>query len=727
MDEFRFRAVGTPDVASKSAALGKWSDPPTEHSRDWVWETAGGVWDSVRGTAHAVCLPPAPRQRLLAAAVCPRRPALNGPIARMGRDMTATRMLNAAPPPVQRLSILLLAVPLIVWTATWLDWRLAVPLTAALLHPLVRLCRGPWREWARPFQPALGLLAALFALTSVPGGINWVSGDFWDFHALLRALADGPWPSALDASLYPEPVLMRRYMGWYLWPAMTARPFGGAALSVIVPLYMTACGWLALALLCGNRTPREAFPGGLVFLGSWGMYLAMWIVGNLVEVHEQHLWGTVYLPRFGHWFAAALQPHHWLPAVLGATLAVQTASSAATRTHRMPILVPAVVFWSPWATAGLIPVGLWWLHRRRGDFRPADLAAALPATLVAGVCVSAYLLSGATDFYRGWLWTHLKPVDVLLWMALPLITAAPHAYLLWDRDNAVPASLRRLAFGMLLVVPLWHMGSVNDWTPNTLLVPATVLGMAWLNRLWRWGRDNRGGAVGLVLFVACLQLAGHLLWSTTYDNQTLPNYAEPPRHDELALAWQAENVAPPCAPRTGAHAAGRRPAAWATGAGAPGPLRTQPVAVGRPRPDSERSLRLPSRSHAADCRRGGCRQGLRDLDLRGTLRVEPGRRSVPDAPVPSERNPSADGGDAGSKRNFRRTAPAHTAGQRGLPQTGCGILRFACNRARPPGPSARGGTPLTPIPCPRPPCPNRACRHPQPTLREPRPAFAPHA
>ena len=375
----------------------------------------------------------------------------------------------------------------------------------------------------------------------MPGGVNWVSPDYLDFQALLSALTEKPWPVLFEATLYEEPVLMRRYMGWYLWPATLARPFGTVALSVLTPLWMAACLYLILYLACKGYRRVEQPWLAFVFLGSWGVYALETACLSWVDKQAPNALVTVDYSTATHWLSHGLGPHHWVPTVLMTIVCVREPERIRSQPWLAVVMV-GVLFWSPLALAALVPLLLWLLWPVYNT--PALRAPGLLLGLASGLVLLNYLASGTLEVHRGWLWTLLDAEGALWWWMPILVRTLPHVYLLWwDDGNRIPRPLRFLSVGLLLVLPLWVVGEANDWLQYAVLVPGAVLGMAWMDRVVRWGREGRPWHFLASLLLCVLHLVGSFIMFG-FDNRTLPTYTAEARHTDVSVMWQAENIAP---------------------------------------------------------------------------------------------------------------------------------------------------------------------------------------
>ena len=430
-------------------------------------------------------------------------------------------------PVLHRLAIVYLMLPVVVWLVGWFEWWLGIPAAALLGCALRRPLSGSWRPRAPSAAEvaALAVAAGVVMMTAAGGVFDVENPDWTEHRATLLDLGRYPWPTYLPDPLAvwrPAPVgeapapppLLRYYLGWHMAPGLVAHWFGPAALSWAVPLWTWAGVALVMLLFtrgCRGRAVAVALLVFFVFsgmdlvrvpvLGGWE-WIESFTEGRGWQALLYHEWGLVKVEsrvRTLMW-----TPQHFLPAGLYALLCLQL--------RRQPrflavlgVLLAAAPFWSAFVAVGLLPL-LVVLVRENGVrpfLRWPNLCLAGP---LFGLVV-LYLTSGTMDFPRGWVWEVYDWLRLARRLPVFYLTEFLLLALLW----VVRPALRREPFfiagvATLLLLPLYHYGSVNDLQMRGSL-PALFL-LSWLcadtiarrgGAVVRHGGYRRAAFAGLVL------------------------------------------------------------------------------------------------------------------------------------------------------------------------------------------------------------------------------------
>ena len=446
-----------------------------------------------------------------------------------------------------RCALLLLVLPLPIWMVTWLDLWLAVPLAMGGMALLIRACRGPWRHWRAEASPGLLLAAGGLALFSSVGGY-WIDAWLRNVHAtILVGLVREPWPVWVDTLLpTPQEALLRRYLAWYVWPALAGRLWGPAVLDWLVPLYQWAGAALALHVVA-HGLPRRTAPWLVaVFLGcgslpwlAWHLYWTMPSVFHLVV-----------LPELDHVNFLYALPQHWLPTVLFAALLILQ-RPLGLPVWTLPILMSTAPMWSWSAAVGCAPLAAWWAWRHRSHLvTPAVIASLLVA---AAWCLvqMAYLVSGALEFLSGWVWNTLPPRGTAGFLAAAWAQSLPWlgAWLCIERKRQLPLRTP-VAVGAVsvLLLPLFHFGPHNGWAQG-MAAASVAGGIAWMRTVAGWAVEGRAARALGVFGAACLlvSVSISLVWLKADTLFAAPDppatYNRDAKFGDLLLRVQAENAA----------------------------------------------------------------------------------------------------------------------------------------------------------------------------------------
>lgn len=476
-------------------------------------------------------------------------------------------------PVLHRLALVYFVLPLIVWLVGWFAWWVGILAAVCLTAGFWNALRGSWWGPPRPAVFALPIVAAGWVLLTPAGGmvglLDDVPTDWLKHRALFSELGANAWPVWPANPLHPYlpageadagAPLLRYYLGWYMVPGLAARWLGLAALNWAVPVW--CWGGVALVVLlfaAGCRGWRETVLAVAVLVGFSGMDLLRNVLLHGMDWVDWRtafrfdgLWPTVGLqrglvewPRFdGVWVylqysanttGLMFLPQHTVSAALGALLVVQL-SDRPRFLAVSGVLLAAVVFWSPFAALGLLPLLAVPVctHGLRPFLRWQNLLLAPPV----GLLLVTYLTSGAQEVPSGFLWEQydagtlakLMPVfyltefgilaGLLVWLQPgpePEAAERPHARrrarsrkrkkarehpsswsargrALVGRDPFLAASV-----ATLFVLPVYSFGLYNDLPMNASKPAVFVLGYCCVCGLVAYGRNGGKGARRLAL------------------------------------------------------------------------------------------------------------------------------------------------------------------------------------------------------------------------------------
>lgn len=380
-----------------------------------------------------------------------------------------------------------LLVPNVIFAVGWLRPGWAAVLTAAVVAGLAHAARRSGtgvapisgREWA-----FIAVLAAFWTCSAGIGELNLQAGDYYKHNLVFRDLVVNPWPVVYPAAERGDPLLCY-YVAYYL-PAGLVGKLAGLQHTAAASLAWGGLGvGLAFAWVC-----RLGRPHGIPVLAGFALIDGFAWLPRLMPVVGKALgaaWAAA--PGGGTWngFASPLwnlpfsparlvfscepanlvwAPQHSLAAWLGTALVLRLLWEE--RTGREVALVwAAVLLWSPFAAAGLLPFAA--AAALRAPWRLPqwqDVAAGLFLALPIG----AYLLSHFPVQYVGvfvggfasvWDWLRyasflIKSVG-LLWCGAALVRRRCR---IPDREKWLLFCLAGLT---LVATTLIYVGRYNDW------------------------------------------------------------------------------------------------------------------------------------------------------------------------------------------------------------------------------------------------------------------------
>ena len=339
-------------------------------------------------------------------------------------------------PVPHRLAIAYLALPLAVWLIGYFHWWFSVPLVSLLIASLWKCMAGSCRfRLPTAFFPILAISVLYVSLTPASNLVLPSGGDWYKHRRLLTDLVQSDWPAQTQvrgAEDDGKVANLRYYLGYYLVPAVLAKPFGLSALNWTVPLW-TFLGWFigTLVFVHGRSLAVAVVLGiGLGTFTLLGIVDSTWVLSSVlswlgVTMSDLSL-GTVTSPNHRSFtpgndlqFFFRLVPQHSLPALIGTSLILQLKD--VRHFHAvMAVITVLVAWWSPYNAVGVMALGLGVAaHGGLRSFISWQNLIAAPALLIP---VTLFLLSnGPVSAQTRWVWELAQP-NTLLWL-LPFFYA----------------------------------------------------------------------------------------------------------------------------------------------------------------------------------------------------------------------------------------------------------------------------------------------------------------
>ena len=427
--------------------------------------------------------------------------------------MTDTRPLPGHRLAASELAALLyLAVPLLLFTATFLRPIAGVPLTALLAGVLARLALVTKRP-ARPSRTDLVLVAVALVWTALSGAwpLFGQPSDWLKHYAVFNALVSDKWPPALEYGT------LRYALGWYLVPAGLAKLFGRETLDLLIGAWTTLGVFLALRLLV-HGAPRPLLAAAVFVFFSGLDAVGFRVTGNAPFPGHLEWWsGWAQIPS--HITALMWAPQHALPAWIAVGLLLSRAAPVCVAAG-LPLMA-AVALWSPLTAAGLAPFAAYVAWKSY----PAALSWMNLAGLALLVPVALYLTAGSSGVPIVPVWRlDVSPLAFLSFNAVEWgITLAALLYASRERED-----LAWLAAAVLLALTVFKVGMFNDGLMRASGPAMAVLAVLSGRALASF--DDRCFALGGVLIL------GALTGLTEFDRNTLGPRVEDSQHMTFAVA-----------------------------------------------------------------------------------------------------------------------------------------------------------------------------------------------
>jgi hypothetical protein len=391
---------------------------------------------------------------------------------------------------------------------------------------VLRCERSDIRIDGRTLLACCALALALLILGG-EGRILFAPADWQIRDTVLADLGGHRWPFAYAL---PEGArILRAPLGMYLLPALAGgagqRALDGALLfqNMLVLGLMLA---IAAPLFARGRPRRVAAWVFLLFSGldAVGTLIARALGQPASFYHlENWAWGLQYTATVTQIFWA---PQHAL-AGWGCALLLLLWQQGKVRIGTAAAAVPLLAFWSPLAAAGAVPLLAYAGLRDLRALRAGDVAVPLLASLIAAPAIW-YQHAGAAAVGSG-----PHPVDSLFYALSLLLEVAPFAVpvlIVGTRFGRAPMAI---ATAMLVLAPLWRIGTWADFQMRVTIVPLCLLAAAVADMLLRDDRPRLRRYLLAMLAIGALTAASELF-------PVLTMRSSPPPLCSLPGAWRQQ-------------------------------------------------------------------------------------------------------------------------------------------------------------------------------------------
>ena len=408
------------------------------------------------------------------------------------RSLTGSKLLKTLPVAtsvstspalgwLDRLTLAYVALPLLLFLPGWFQLWLWVPLLAALVYTLLPDITG-WRELPRRALRSPQIMAITLACVwTVLGGtahLFYANADWHTRDAVLHDLVVAPWPVGYGPWQGTDS-LLRTTLGYFLPAALFGKLLGVSAAHYALMVW-TALGTSLFLLQVQSLLPakRGASLALLVVVLFSGLDVIGWLLGY-GERFIRHWTPTMHL----EWWALFYQyssmttqlfwvPNHALAGWLAIGLLLRHRRDSALDAL-LPLLMVAVLLWSPLTAAGLAPFVLW--QAGSGALRERSLRLLHPKVwlpaLLAGVLVAAYLTLDSGGIDKGL----ASNVDALRLLRLAQFFLLEAGLIGFAVLAIRPEPLCVLALLILAGLPFVHLGPSNDLVMRASIPALTVL------------------------------------------------------------------------------------------------------------------------------------------------------------------------------------------------------------------------------------------------------------
>lgn len=369
------------------------------------------------------------------------------------------------------------------------------------------------------------MLALALLVLGSEGRIFFAPSDWQIRDAVLADLGRHRWPF-----LYALPggaAILRAPLGMYLGPALAGGGGQAALDAALLTQNVLVLGLLlaiASPLFATGRPRRIAVTVFLLFSGldAIGTLIAR-ALGHPASLYhlENWAWGLQYTATITQLFWA---PQHALAGWACAALFLLW-QQGKVRIGTAAAAVPLFAFWSPLAAAGAMPFLAYASLRNLKTLRFGDFAVPSAALIVAAPALW-YQHAGAAAVGGG---RHVvDPLFYALSLMLEVAPLALPALIAGTRFGKAPI---RIAAAMLVLTPLWQIGTWADFQMRATIVPLCILAAATAELVSREDRPRLRRGLIVLLAIGSLTVLSELF-------PVLTMRASPPPLCSLPGVWQ---------------------------------------------------------------------------------------------------------------------------------------------------------------------------------------------
>jgi hypothetical protein len=378
--------------------------------------------------------------------------------------------------------------PLVLFLAGWLvpvAGLVLIACTVLAARPLARAL--PPADDPRRLAPATMLAAcAVGAVWTLLSGIDHFFFTNFDWHvrdAVVHDLVLSPWPVGYG-TVDGAPTLLRASIAYFLPAALVGKVLGLGAAHAALALW-TALGTSLFLLQLTSLVPQRRLPVALM-LTLAVLFSGLDIVGTWLNFGGFHYYGSGSFTAHIEWWAMPWQYSSmttqllWVPNhALGVWLTMGLLARNLGRRNLaplLPILLPALMLWSPLSALGALPYLAWyalaemWRERSARLLNPTVWAPAVPVAVV----VAAYLALDLGNIPKGVVDTTggNGVTDLVRLLQFVLLEAGVIALPSLALRRSAPVAV---ALAVLTVLPFGTLGPGNDLVMRASIPSLVVL------------------------------------------------------------------------------------------------------------------------------------------------------------------------------------------------------------------------------------------------------------
>jgi hypothetical protein len=382
---------------------------------------------------------------------------------------------------------------------------------------------GVERSVSRPVAGALLLLACLFVAFSGILPPLWQDSDWPKHYAILQLLMKQHWPVVIDAGAGPE--VLRYYLGWYLVPAGLSKLLGHRSIDFTVAAWTALGLWLVFLLLAEALKTKSQWWSVLaafLFMFFSGLdQLGVALTGHLLGYPDHWEWWASFYQFSSIMTTLVWVPQHGLAAWIAVGLLLNASPGSRIISHA-GLLFFAAFFWSPLSAVGLVPFVLLVAARGRAFRELLSVSNFLSVAALAPPVVG-YLMASTGQIPHLWIF-RIPTWTVQNLVCFWLLEFGVFALLVWSVGTTRPAMFA-VAVAMLLLIPLYSLGAMNDFAMRASTAPLAVLAFIGIEIiLTRPSRTTLPLIVAFALGIGtpCAEISRGVRWATPEGRMNRP-------------------------------------------------------------------------------------------------------------------------------------------------------------------------------------------------------------
>ncbi len=337
--------------------------------------------------------------------------------------------------------------------------------------------------------------------------------DYKKHNLILSQLMNQDWP-VIQKVTNKKGYILVYYFAYYLPEALVGKVFGMSTAQIFQFVYSFLGLLLVFYFVYTVVGKKQLLTVTFVFILFGGMdalgeLLLSGTMPNLFHLSEK--WATLFIyqgnTEFLYWV-----PQHALPGWLATLIFLYMVLNHVGKRYAI-FVWSLTIFWSPWVFIGMLPLVAYLIFDSIKDVKMFfSLTNILPVFLIISTCVYFFSINEASVQFNYWVWE--KSPDWLgKYIAFVLVEFLLLGLVLFiiNANNKVIRELLALVTFTLLIIPLYHMGRLNDFCMRASIPAIVVLSIISIYSMAAIIRQNFTRISGLPhLLLRCILGLGFL-------------------------------------------------------------------------------------------------------------------------------------------------------------------------------------------------------------------------